>query len=133
MIKILFKFKVAYSMTPKMDYCFSESSKSIKPRTYGIHEGKIVGFYTQRERRNKIFHFKNKNMRRKFFVPVVKEFEGRSNSARIKPRKGGRFVKSELGHLYTLTEEQKMKRTRTIDFHISNDDYESAVTFLIEY
>lgn len=115
--------------TPKMDYSAADSTFA----SCFAREGKMVGFYTQRERRNKIYHYRAKVLRRKFFVPVIKEFAGRSMSARVKPRKCGKFVKTELGHLYELTEEQKLERTQTIDSYLNQHDYESAITYLIEY
>ena len=99
----------------------------------GVPEGRVVGFYTQRERLHKISHFKKKMLTRKQLVPVVKEYEGRSKSAFRKPRKNGKFVKAELGHLFMMSEEQRQERTRLIDQHLTKLDYESAVTFLIEY
>lgn len=119
---------------PKMDYaphgftgsCLLSHSRLSK-------EGKIIGFYTQRERANKISHFRAKMNKRKEEVPVIKSFQGRSRCARIKPRKCGKFVKSELAHLYTLTQEQKLERTKKIDQFMKEGNYECALEYLIEY
>lgn len=116
--------------TLKMDTCEDPNALSYPT---GDSQGKIVGFYTQRERLNKISHFKKKMLKRKEMFPVYKIFEGRRQSAFAKPRKWGKFVSKELGHLYFVTEEQKQQRTKDIDDSIKKKDYESAVTNLIQY
>ncbi|CAI2368913.1 unnamed protein product [Moneuplotes crassus] len=96
-------------------------------------EGKLVGFYTQKERRLKIARLRQKQKRRRQLCPISKRYSGRRRSAFQKPRKGGRFVKSELAHLYALTEAERLKRTEIIDSNLAQGNYEEAVSFLIEY
>lgn len=116
--------------TPKMDYFWDKISVSnLDCNT----EGRLVGFYTQKERKNKISHYRAKATKRKIICPVVKEFIGRSISAFRKPRKWGKFVKSEIAHLYALTPRQRMERTQQIDNYLNKKDYNNALTYLIEY
>lgn len=49
-------------------------------------EGKLVGFYTQKERRNKINHLRRKLMKHKQECPINKQYKGRSKAARSKAR-----------------------------------------------
>lgn len=97
------------------------------------NEGRLVGFYTQKERRNKISHYRHKQKKRREKCPISKNYSGRKRSAFQKPRKDGRFVKNELAHLYSLTDEDRMKRTRIIDEKLGKGNYEGAVSLLIEY
>lgn len=97
------------------------------------HEGKLVGFYTQRERRNKINHLRNKLLRRKMQRPINKQYEGRSKAARSKPRFWGKFVKSELADKYAVDDEEIHKRNVLIDKYVGELNYEKAVEVLAEY
>jgi hypothetical protein len=50
------------------------------------NEGKIIGFYTQRERSNKINKWRSRLLVHKKANPINKIYKGRSNAARSKVR-----------------------------------------------
>lgn len=97
------------------------------------HEGKLVGFYTQRERRNKINHMRSKLMRHKLECPVNKIYKGRSKAARSKVRLCGKFVKSEFAEKYAIDDKEFIKRNELIDKYVKANDYQRTVDVLAEY
>ena len=54
----------------------------------------IIGSYTRRERWEKICRYKEKQMKYRDKVKISREFRGRSEVAKEKPRVNGKFVKS---------------------------------------
>ncbi|CAI2361066.1 unnamed protein product [Moneuplotes crassus] len=100
---------------------------------YTQKEGKLVGFYTQRERRNKIKHLKHKLSKHRRTCPVNKQFKGRSHAARGKTRIRGKFVKSELAEKYAVDDKVLHQRNKMIDEYVQKRDYQKAVEVLTEY
>lgn len=100
---------------------------------FEAHEGKLVGFYTQKERRNKLAHLRAKLLKRKLECPVNKTYKGRSKAARRKPRFWGKFVKSEVADLYAVDDREIFKRNALIDKYVTKMDYQKAVEVLAEY
>jgi len=72
-----------------------------------LHEGRIVGFYTQRERTHKIAKYKQKLQ--KWKKQNKNAFSGRSRVAKKKLRYFGRFIKSEDFKNKVLSDEQIIK------------------------
>lgn len=96
-------------------------------------EGRLVGFYTQRERRNKISHLRKRLLKHKQSCPVNKQYKGRSQAARSKVRVWGKFVKAELAEKYAVDDEVFHQRNKLIDQYVSEQDYQKAVEVLAEY
>lgn len=126
-------FDPRYFQTPKMfdDSCpvFNDYFKC----KFLAHEGKLVGFYTQSERKNKINHLRSKLMKRKLECPINKLYKGRSKAARTKPRFWGKFVKSDLAEKYAVDDNEVHKRNALIDKYVSMMDYQKTVDVLAEY
>ena len=97
------------------------------------HEGKLVGFYTQKERRNKINHMRQKLLRHKTDKPISKHYKGRSKAARCKARFCGKFVSAELAEKYSVDDEQFYKRNALIDKYVKSMDFQKTVDVLTEY
>jgi hypothetical protein len=57
-----------------------------EPKKVNKNEGKIIGFYTQRERRNKIKKWHSRLLVHKKANPINKIYKGRSNAARSRVR-----------------------------------------------
>ena len=122
-----------YNKTPKMfDESIPTCSEYLKTKFVG-HEGKLVGFYTQRERRNKINHLRQKLMKHKMECPINKLYKGRSKAARSKVRFWGKFVKSELAEKYADDDMEVYKRNALIDKYVTANDFQKAVNVLAEY
>jgi hypothetical protein len=96
-------------------------------------QGRLVGFYTQRERRNKINQLRQKLMRRKIQCPINKIYKGRSKAARSKARFQGKFVKGELAEKYSVDDTEFLKRNDAIEKHLREMDYQKTVNVLTEY
>jgi hypothetical protein len=64
--------------------------------TYHTNYSKKIGKYTIEERSKKILKFKLKQLKLRQRRPILKSFIGRSDSAKIKPRHRGRFVKRKI-------------------------------------
>ena len=122
-----------YFLNPKMfDDSYSVINDYFKTKFLG-HEGKLVGFYTQKERKNKINHLRSKLMKRKLECPINKVYKGRSKAARTKPRFWGKFVKSDLAEKYAVDDKEVHKRNELIDKYVSMMDYQKTVDVLAEY
>ena len=113
---------------PKM---FNDISPTFSPEIQ--NEGRLVGFYTQKERRNKINHLRRKLQKHKMWCPVNKQYKGRSQAARSKVRLWGKFVKAELAEKYAVDEKVFHERNVLIDKYVAEEDYQKAVEVLAEY
>lgn len=96
-------------------------------------EGKLIGFYTQRERMNKIQHLRKRLMKHKRSCPINKQYKGRSNAARSKVRVAGRFVKASLAEQYQVDDKVLSERNELISKYFSAQDYQKVVNVLAEY
>lgn len=122
-----------YNKTPKMfDESIPTCREYLKTKFVG-HEGKLIGFYTQRERRNKINHLRQKLMKHKMECPINKLYKGRSKAARSKVRFWGKFVRSELAEKYAVDDTEVYKRNALIDKYVTAYDFQKVVNVLAEY
>ncbi|CAI2359751.1 unnamed protein product [Moneuplotes crassus] len=96
-------------------------------------EGRLVGFYTQRERKNKIKHLRKRLLKHRQACPINKQYKGRSNAARSKVRLCGKFVKAELAEKYAVDDKVFHGRNKLIDKYVKQQDYQKVVEVLAEY
>lgn len=94
------------------------------------HEGRVVGFYTQRERSSKIQKYKQKLS--KWKKSNKDAFNGRSRVAKTKLRYFGRFIKSEDFKDKIISDEQILKNNYQIDYVTEKKDYNSLVEIITQ-
>ena len=94
------------------------------------HEGRIVGFYTQKERSEKILKYKQKLS--KWKKSNKDAFNGRSRVAKTKLRYFGRFIKSEDFKDKIISDEQILKNNYQIDYVTEKKDYNSLVDIITQ-
>lgn len=107
--------------------CLNSQTRSI------TKEGKLIGFYTQRERRHKINQWRARLTKHKKANPINKLYKGRSNAARSKVRLCGKFVKSDIAEKYAIGNDEFQRRNTLIDKYLKENDFEKAVGVLVEY
>jgi hypothetical protein len=76
---------------------------------------KLIGKLTQEERQDKILRYKEKLKKYRDSHPVKKNFSGRAEVARAKPRENGRFVKKqpELKEIFKIEKISKENQNTT--------------------
>ena len=133
---------VAQQMTFELAMSQHQSQKIYSPidhvkmptnETYFIkseHEGRLVGFYTQKERSIKIEKYKIKLSKWKQCNKDA--FNGRSRVAKKKLRYFGRFIKSEDFKDKLISDEQILKNNYQIDCVTEKGDYNSLVDIITQ-
>ncbi len=77
-----------------------------------------VGFYTKRERLERITYYKNKLIRRRKRVKLSRNYSGRSKAAFAKTRSNGRFI----------TGQEDMPNNKVLK-QLSYNEYETYTEF----
>ena len=95
-----------------------------------VHEGKLVGIYTQKERSVKIKKYKEKLNR--WRVINKDSFNGRSKVAKAKLRYFGRFIKSEDFKDKLVSDDQIIKNNQDIDHATEKGNYNSLVDLITQ-
>jgi hypothetical protein len=116
-----------------------EEKRSIKimPMPGNSHkEGRVIGFYTQKERKSRILKYKRKIANWKKNSKGFGRFIGRSHVARTKDRIYGKFLPSghegqptsKTGFLNgVISDQEAIQRNQLLDYYISIGDIEGIV------
>ena len=95
-----------------------------------IHEGRLIGIYTQRERSLKIKKYREKVNRWRYTNKDT--FNGRSRVAKAKLRYFGRFIKSEDFKEKIVSDDQIIKNNQEIEHVTEKGDYNMLVNLIAQ-
>jgi hypothetical protein len=113
-----------------------KSMKSMPMSSNSNKEGRVVGFYTQKERKSRILKYKRKIANWKKNNKGFGRFIGRSHVARTKVRIFGKFLPSghegqstsKTGFLNgVISDQEAIQRNQLLDYYISIGDIEGIV------
>lgn len=94
------------------------------------YEGRLVGFYTQKERVAKIRKYKTKIQR--WRLNNKNAFNGRSRVAKTKLRYFGRFIKKDDLNDKILTDDQIIKNNQEIEEVTMRRDFNKLVDIIAQ-
>ena len=111
------------------------------PKLKGIKEGKLVGFYTQRERKARITKFKRKIGKWLITHTKRRNLIGRSEVARLKTRYDGKFWSSNANNSEAskvnpgsriLSDEEIIRRNQELSMYEAQGDLNMIVHLAID-